>query len=283
MSTATLPTFRKLESRYVLHLQLEPEEALHVGSGHASARTDAPFFAGGDRIPGSSIRGALRSLLERLMQTVAPKRGCVLWEPCSHDTCPTANRDNLNSIGILTNECKRVEEISRNLCDICRLFGSPVFASRLRVSDGRIVGAKPEIRHGVGIDRDTGAAREGIKYDFETVEKGEGLQITFDLEIDNLDNIDQALLALLLGEIRADGLSLGGKRSRGLGRCTFKDKGQAVSYFDEARGFGLLKYLEASKLKDDLTFDAFFKDSYESLKTYVNRTEEDNDAAAQSE
>jgi CRISPR/Cas system CSM-associated protein Csm3 (group 7 of RAMP superfamily) len=72
-----------------------------------------------------------------------------------------------------------------------------------------------QVRDGVVIDRDSHTAAEGLKYDYETVVAGTKFRIFFDLENPTL--ADEALFGAALFEW-ADGSTLGGFTSRGLGR-----------------------------------------------------------------
>ena len=110
-------------------------------------------------------------------------------------------------------------------CTACRLFGSRILASHVRISDAhvrttpeeRAAGRAPvEVRDGVAIDRDLRHVRGGLKYDFEVVSPG----TAFDLEIfvENPEDWLLGLLAIGLDQI-TDGFSaIGGFTSRGLGR-----------------------------------------------------------------
>lgn len=229
---ATTTGFLKLDSRYVITGTLKPAAALHVGSGVVSPKTDSPFLTDhhGHLIPGSTLRGVLRSRLERILQSIGGNRGCVLFttgEDNTHPTCLTvkaaldAFKDTHKAKSAAERERLLEQEIlsGDGLCDICRLFGSPLLASKLRISDARPDNPKPLIRDGVGIDRDTETAREHIKYDFETIDSS---GFTFRAEIENASDKDLALLAILLQEMRKPGIDVGGKKSRGLGRCELK-------------------------------------------------------------
>ena len=69
-----MKTFAKLENRYVLACDLASETGLHVGTGVASGDTDSPIILqdGKPFLPGSSLRGALRSTVERIVQMLNP-------------------------------------------------------------------------------------------------------------------------------------------------------------------------------------------------------------------
>ena len=86
--------FGRLENRYCLTGRLKFESAFHVGSG-APEETVPIMVDGNDNpfIPGSSLRGVMRSVVERTLKGVAPDRTCVLFDATSHDECPTVNKD----------------------------------------------------------------------------------------------------------------------------------------------------------------------------------------------
>jgi CRISPR-associated RAMP protein (TIGR02581 family) len=72
-----------------------------------------------------------------------------------------------------------------------------------------------EVRDGVGIDRDLGSAKTGIKYDFETVPAGAKFRIT--IVVENAEEWEAGLLLLALKAIEKGELPIGGKTTRGPG------------------------------------------------------------------
>ncbi len=238
-----MQTFAELKNRYVIDCTLTPEAAVQVGSGEASNIADSAALrqAGGALIPGSSMRGALRSLLERVVVSLGVP-GKV--KPCVLFAAPEALAGlNLPGVECLANDKDfpklRAEEQERKLagkedvlCDLCQLFGSTVMAGRLKTLDATPATAEDVksvfvVRHGVGINRDTHTAQEHIKYDFEVAEKGPDYK--FPLEIENATARDFALLYILLMEMR-QGFAVGGKKNQGLGRVRMT--GYTVGYFD---------------------------------------------------
>lgn len=249
MSSVPL-SFASLQNRYAIDCTLTTEAAMHVGSGTEGINTDSAWMrdSQGVFIPGSSLRGVLRSLLERMVQAVCPERGCVLFIENSNPRCATASQEREQKL-LEMPESARLREIHDNgaLCDICLLFGSPVMASRLRISDARLQKpAEPQPRHGVGIDRDTETAQPKIKFDFEVLEQGP--RFGFRIEVENSTSADFALLGILLAEMQTAGIWIGGKKSRGLGHCKLAD--YEVSYFDAKGPFKLTDYLKQRKLAD---------------------------------
>ena len=111
----------------------------------------------------------------------------------------------------------RLQWIKENTCDVCELFGSPMQASRLCISDGLLKewASIVQVRDSVVIDRDSQTAVNGLKYDYEVIPPSSRFEICIDLE--NPTDQDTALLGAALFEWHA-GSSIGGFTSRGLGR-----------------------------------------------------------------
>jgi CRISPR-associated RAMP protein (TIGR02581 family) len=234
-------TFDKFTSRITIRGQVSAETGLHIGVGGSSldpSATDSPVIrdaAGRPFIPGSSFKGALRAHLESLVRGVnrSTLRACdPLADPC----IPNKKQNSKLGIEELKAEAENeatengrlnrvrydellTEKVLSQTCDVCRLFGSPWLAAHVMVKDlfvdldwwaGRV-----ELRDGVGIDRDTETARQGVKYDFEVVPAS----TRFGLEI-VVENVNDELMGLLfigLRELEQGRVSLGGKTTRGLG------------------------------------------------------------------
>jgi CRISPR-associated protein Csm3 len=131
------------------------------------------------------------------------------------------------------------------------LFGSTVAASKIRITDLKLLnGGKTAIRDGVAIDRDTETAKEGAKFDFETVSKES--RFAFEIIGENLTKLDLGLLAIGIQELVDGNFWLGGNSARGLGRC--KLEGLSISHFEGKNG--LKNYLITKKLSP-MDKDAF--------------------------
>ncbi|MBI3684328.1 MAG: hypothetical protein HY235_28475, partial [Acidobacteria bacterium] len=142
--------FDKIENRYVIEGTLHSEAGLHIGTGVAGTTTDAPFIRMNNLpyVPGSSLRGVLRSTAERLLETLWPGQQCVNFEALS--TCASDSESEQVERSLAENEAV-------SFCDVCKFFGSTNLAARFKVSDAVLVGGgrDPVRRDGVGIDRDT--------------------------------------------------------------------------------------------------------------------------------
>jgi len=214
-----------LRTRYRITGRIVLDTALHIGGGrNPSAATDSPVVRDGNGrpfIPGSSLKGAFRAAVERLVPNISGLRTCGLSD--DSDACANRLRKELKDSKNIP-EAELLALLDRILCDTCRTFGTTHLASVALFHDAPIADvwrALPEvptqIRDGVGIDRDSERAREGIKYDFEVVPP----QTSFDfaLTLENPTARDLGLIALGLQEFIAGMIPLGGIRSRGLGRC----------------------------------------------------------------
>jgi CRISPR-associated RAMP protein (TIGR02581 family) len=244
--------FSALNSRYTLTCELTSEEGLHIGSGHVGRDTDAPFIREGEEpfLPGSSMRGAMRSLVERFALALFPNRSCTMFVDCDADVCWAGNPDKRKEMEKDTAAMVKAHASGHlRICPVCQLFGSPLMAARLKVGDARQTMAQkrqPVVRDGVGIDRDTETAKAQIKYDFEVLDRGVAFQMQMVLE--NATPADFALLYILLSEMKR-GINVGGKKNRGLG--TVQLKSYRVEYFDKALNHGLLDYLSSGPLREE--------------------------------
>jgi CRISPR-associated RAMP protein (TIGR02581 family) len=235
-----------LQNRYRFEGRMELVSPLRLSSGRASDVTDAPLMrnrAGVPYIPGSSLRGALRSEMERILaglgREITGVRSCVLFsQESGPDACVSVDDKKQKALKNQP-EDKVLDYLDEHLCDLCRLFGSPAYASRLTLED-----SLPEnpanhtkggnVRDGVGIDRDTGAARETIKFNYEVLEpeKG-GTFFLLRMQVENLGvgaPQDTALLNLALS-ILQEGLYVGGKRAAGLGKICLRKESLKVRGF----------------------------------------------------
>ena len=180
---------REVYSRLLLSGTLVARSPLHVGGYGNDVDTDMPLArdgAGHFYVPGTGISGALRNLVE--------------------------NRFGLD----LTNEFWGFQDSGGG------------FASHVLVEDSEIGNPDSlvmEIRDHVGIDRETGSAAEGIKYDRAILPRGTRLSLHLAVEVPSRESRKRALAmlsgirsALEKGEVR-----LGAAKSRGLGSIGLMD------------------------------------------------------------
>lgn len=208
-----------------LNIVVTNTTALHIGSGRPGVVTDSGVVTtplGEPFLPGSSLKGKLRSTAERL----APHLGltaCLLGtSPTDVDCCTDGewakeNKDRLEDIRSEANPNKKRALIESVTCDVCRIFGSPVMASRLSISDGSVIKWEGIIqaRDGVVIDRDSETTVRRLRFGYDVIPPG--AQFQFSMELSDLDEAELALIGASLLYWR-ENLLLGGGTSRGLGR-----------------------------------------------------------------
>jgi CRISPR-associated RAMP protein (TIGR02581 family) len=220
--------FERFDSRIDLNGRLTLLTGLHIGTGgsHAVTGSDNPVVRDGrglPYVPGSSFKGALRSTVEALLRAISSTPGREPWacDPLDEEgRCVTAADVREKDDQEVSDLVQRSVAEGGKACTVCRLFGSPWLASKVKVKDlyvsnGEGWPGRTEVRDGVAIDRDTETVAGGRKYDFEVIPSG----VSFDLHIviDNADTRELGLLFLGLREFEAGRVPLGGKVSRGLG------------------------------------------------------------------
>lgn len=194
-------------------------------------------------LPGSSLRGVLRSQAERIARTLATLDA---WSAgANHEQrknvflarCPACNplttqtSDEVASCNSFIKTLKKQdrEKLERagaedKLCLACRLFGSTWNGSRLRVEDAPFKeGARLEYKvlDFLAIDRFTGGGRDSAKFDALALWKP---QFSVRLFLDNPEPWELGWLALTLRDLQ-DGLAtVGFGRAKGFGQCTIEDR-----------------------------------------------------------
>jgi CRISPR-associated RAMP protein (TIGR02581 family) len=225
-------TFWQFENRWLITATLRMKTALSVGSRASllPAGSDLPVIKtpeGVPFIPGSSLKGVIRTYVERVLRTLdgmnTQHPGQRLWacDPLDEDRrCVTGAQKKALFEQAGEDDARFTELIWQHSCTACRLFGSPWLASRVAFQDAMLANRESllrltEVRDGVGIDRDLGSAKTGIKYDFETVPAGAEFGIT--IVVENAEEWEVGLLLLALKAIEKGELPIGGKTTRGPG------------------------------------------------------------------
>ncbi len=178
-------------------------------------------------LPGSSLKGVFRSHLEKVIGSLRPHVVCYPFAVnASQEADPNQRqRDYRDSCGTKFERGgdrydERSDLVYADSCPACRLFGSTGFIGRVAISDAYLAGnplkeERKESRDGVGIDRLTGGASHGAKFELEVVSSG----VTFETDI-HLRNFELWQLGMLFVVVQdmEDGLiRIGSGRSRGLG------------------------------------------------------------------
>lgn len=219
-----------LKSKYFISGKLKFSTAFHIGSGKAGeGKVDSGIlkdFQGKPILPGSSLKGSFRALAEKISHSL-DQTACFL------DMKLVDNQDFECVNGVSNQRYKELKEKINNntnpfnymlennyLCDVCKLFGSKMHASRIFFSDGLLelstFSDVTYVRDGVVIDRDTETARDGLKYDFEVAPENTTFNIKIELE--NPSESEIKLVQAVLTLWQEQDFTLGGNSSRGLGR-----------------------------------------------------------------
>jgi len=162
---------------------------------------DAPF------IPGSSLKGVLRSGTEALLRGL----GVEVCDPTTKNSCGRAQED--------------------QRCFACLLYGSTRGASVVLVDDAmpwrpsdddrdrvlrlQLIERRSAVRQGVAIDRQTGAAKGGLLFDLEVL-----IDATFysSVRLRNPSPAQAAAVAAALVLLDEGVLRIGSGTTRGMGR-----------------------------------------------------------------
>lgn len=215
----------KFVNKYIVTGILVNNTPLHIGGGEDEFTPNAVdnsvvrYKNGEPFIPGSSLKGVLRSYIERILNSDYDQR---------FKSCFIVNEECLNDKQVeelkkgLKDERKIAERIYDNMCTVCRIFGSKYFASKIHISDAvpieKVYTGK---RDGVAIDRDTLTAADKKKYDFEYVSPGS--KFNFYMTVENLEEDYEDILRLIIKLLVNGEVKIGGKTSAGLGDIQLKD------------------------------------------------------------
>lgn len=227
---------KKLINEAFCTLHITTTGPLLVKSGHASVSgpdmTPVRTFRNGQPqvfIPGSSLKGVFRSHIEKVVGSLRPHVACYPFESNDQER-PIEKEIRLSDFrescgGVFTQHAKRyrdhLETITDRVyaasCPVCRLFGSTGFIGRIAIGDAYLVSQEvKERRDGVGIDRLTGGASHGAKFEMEVVSTG----VTFatDIHLRNFEIWQLGMLFVILQDLEDQLIHIGSGRSRGLGK-----------------------------------------------------------------
>jgi CRISPR-associated RAMP protein (TIGR02581 family) len=229
--------FKTLYNQARIGLCIEPVTPILIKTGRETfdpTRPDHEFvrtvteFGEAPYLPGSSLKGVIRSHAERILRTLnLEKSECDITQKA----CVPSGGQNV----------VRYEQH----CFACRTFGSMKLASRIRFTDAypwtlnadkeemekSIKSVLLESRTNVRIDRRTGAAARGALFNAEVVTSG---KFHSEIVIRNYQLWQIALLALVFRDINAGHQRVGASKSRGLGKVKV-----TITDFDMSQ-FGIL-------------------------------------------
>lgn len=174
-------------------------------------------------LPGSSLKGTMRSYCEKIGRTVMPHNAHPGF-PC--DPFDTREPSSLSRycgqrIKDKQGESRSLspEDIYRLSCTACRLFGSTSMASRAHFRDaypGEDLSRKLMTRTSVAIDRVLGSVAVG-PFNFEALTEG---AFSTSIRLKNFELWQLGLLGLTLRDLCAGRIRIGYAKSRGLGNVS---------------------------------------------------------------
>lgn len=232
--------FSIFKNKYVLTGKIEVLNALHIGSGKEKDDRDAPFISLDDNrefyIPGSSFRGYLSTKLERFLDS-------------GNDFRLKNGEEELNEADVklifgytnLDRENPSIQERIKEKLGEKDLKNIKAMAGRIHVSDMPVTkDVKYVTRDGIKISRDTGATEKGAKFDYDVVPAGTEFDML--IEIENIEEYQLELIGLAFKDIMSEkGDLLGGKTSRGIGKCKLKNL--EMKYITSSNKEELKKYI----------------------------------------
>lgn len=200
-----------------LSLLIEPVGPLLIKSGGESGadptlpdmnfvRTNHPQLGRTIYLPGSSLKGALRSHVECIIRTVHGDKPNICCDPLSRE----------HSCGSRTRNIGPTSAQYKALCLACRMFGHTVQASHFNIADAYPAEPIDElpVRHQVAIDRLSGGVAVG-PFEMEVAQTG---RFETQVTLVNFERWQLGLLAFALRDLAESRLLLGYGKSRGLGR-----------------------------------------------------------------
>ncbi len=208
-------------------ITIEPVDPVLIKSGYATIDGEdmvpVSTFKDGQRIyyfPGTSLKGVLRSHLERIARTLQPGRVCIPYYDTKKKgsiSIPIQNEKKSYGCGYRVSE-DTTSAVYAKSCAVCRMFGSLKFGGRFSIGDAYpLKDHEPELeaRNGVGINRFTGGTVSGVLFDLQVLVGG---KFEANLRLTNFELWQLAALNLLLIDMKDEIIMIGSGRSRGLGR-----------------------------------------------------------------
>jgi len=220
---------KRLVNEALFTLTITTTGPLLVKSGYATLTgpdmTPVLTYRGGRAevfIPGSSLKGVVRSHMEKVVRTLRPNE-IVVADPFKRNGPD-------QSVSYWLQERKNaLKKQNRELDNAtayadsdpaARLFGSTFYSGRVSIGDAYLTPESPgprptEQRDGVGIDRLTGGAYPRAKFELEVVAAGTIFRT--DVLLRNFECWQLGAVLLVVQDLEDELLRIGSGASRGLG------------------------------------------------------------------
>jgi len=227
---------KRLVNHCTIELSIIPQGPILIKSGQEDVNPSKPkmefvqtHHKGRNSIylPGSSLKGAIRSHAERIVRTVGSDE-----RPNSDNNQLWANdplNDDYKYLKDKNNKDLPSTEIYKKSSFTDQIFGNTSIASRIRIEDAYpedISSLKLEQRHGVAIDRVFGSVAVG-PFDYEVCTDGE---FRTKIHLKNFSLAQLGLLGLVLRDLNDGWFAIGFAKSRGLGTVKVKYHKAVVQY-----------------------------------------------------
>jgi CRISPR-associated protein Csm3 len=214
----------RLLNEMVFELALRPRGPLLIKSGDGGslwnpATPDMSFVrmpgpeGGTPFIPGSSLKGALRAHVERLLRSHDDRLAC---DPLGQRSCSRTLQQHSSRPANQGDEGPpRSAMLYAQSCASCRLFGNTRLMGRVTCPDLLPDGpTRSHLRFHVAIDRRTGGAARGSLFELEALHEGTFLG---EIRLVNFTLGQLGVLAAALLDLADGHLTLGYGKSRGFG------------------------------------------------------------------
>ncbi|MEO1428362.1 MAG: RAMP superfamily CRISPR-associated protein [Cyanobacteria bacterium J06633_8] len=223
---------KRLVNHCTIELSIIPQGPILIKSGQQDVNPSKPqmefvqtYHKGGNSIylPGSSLKGAIRSHAERIVRTVGNDE-----RPNSDSNNQLWANDPLNDKYEYLKD-QNQPDIYKKSSFTDQIFGNTSIASRIRIEDAYpqdISSIKIEQRHGVAIDRVFGSVAVG-PFDYEVCTCGE---FHTKIHLKNFSLAQLGLLGLVLRDLNDGWFAIGFAKSRGLGNVKIKYHKAVVQY-----------------------------------------------------
>ena len=216
------------------------ETPLHIGAGQESFQ---PMATQGSQlknarnrpfIPGSSLKGVMRSYLESIQ-----KKKCFMGGYCTRDLKDKKGRDGRKehiqqqkAVYEDMLEALFAEDTAANSCMACRLFGSQILAGKVKIADAALYNADSwpgfEFRTENAINRETHTTANGALHDIEVIPAG--TEFSFRVIAENLTKIEAETLGNLLKSFSEGCIQVGGLSRSGLGCVSLGSMAVKITY-----------------------------------------------------
>lgn len=233
--------FRRWLNRATVRVAISPRGPILVKSGHETAdptrpgmefvRTRHAVHGVSVYLPGTSLKGAMRSHAERVLLGLGIDEVCSPFNDRSGYRQVTRREGGQGPHGGRT-QSPSSAAIFSGQCPVCRTFGSLKVAGRCNVedaypwmrdeSDGAATANATETRWQVGIDRLTGQAQRAALFDLEVVVAG---RFHTAIHLDNFQVWQLGLIGALLVDMDHGDLPIGFGKTRGLGQVGVEVEG----------------------------------------------------------